>query len=471
MNSAPKRNDSSPRPTVPASTNARLAEVVAELRKREALRTGKLPGWTPLPMQSDALACEAYELLVGGCAGPGKSEFLVVDPLRWTGHKAFRAILFRNTFEELERSLISKARRLYPPLGATYHESRHIWTFPSGAQIGFSYLEREKDVHRYQGGEWQYLGFDELPHFTDYQYCYLSSRLRSSSGLPVRIRATANPDGPHLEWVRRRWALWIDKAAGKGDVRWFDPDGGLVEASHPDALSRSYIPGYLRDNPYLSAEYRKQLMALDPVTRAKLLDGDWDAVVGEGKLFHRDWWAYLDNAPACVKRCRGWDLGAGGDATVGVLIGDRGASVVPRWVVLDVVRHVGPPHEVHDLIAKTAARDGRDVLIRLPQDPGQAGKDQALAYRRELAGYTVITKPVTGDKTVRAGGWSSQVGAQNAALVRAPWNAAYVAEHHAFPDATHEDAVDASADAFGELVITLTPTYTDRPRPHLKTRL
>jgi hypothetical protein len=151
MNSAPKRNDSSPRPTVPASTNARLAEVVAELRKREALRTGKLPGWTPLPMQSDALACEAYELLVGGCAGPGKSEFLVVDPLRWTGHKAFRAILFRNTFEELERSLISKARRLYPPLGATYHESRHIWTFPSGAQIGFSYLEREKDVHRYQG--------------------------------------------------------------------------------------------------------------------------------------------------------------------------------------------------------------------------------------------------------------------------------------------------------------------------------
>jgi hypothetical protein len=182
MNSAPKRNDSSPRPTVPASTNARLAEVVAELRKREALRTGKLPGWTPLPMQSDALACEAYELLVGGCAGPGKSEFLVVDPLRWTGHKAFRAILFRNTFEELERSLISKARRLYPPLGATYHESRHIWTFPSGAQIGFSYLEREKDVHRYQGGEWQYLGFDELSYFMDYQYRYLSPRPRPSSG-------------------------------------------------------------------------------------------------------------------------------------------------------------------------------------------------------------------------------------------------------------------------------------------------
>lgn len=405
-------------------------------------------------MQSDALACEAYELLVGGCAGPGKSEFLVVDPLRWTGHKAFRAILFRNTFEELERSLISKARRLYPPLGATYHESRHIWTFPSGAQIGFSYLEREKDVHRYQGGEWQYLGFDELPHFTDYQYRYLSSRLRSSSGLPVRIRATANPDGPHLEWVRRRWALWIDKAAGKGDVRWFDPDGGLVEASHPDALSRSYIPGYLRDNPYLSAEYRKQLMALDPVTRAKLLDGDWDAVVGEGKLFHRDWWQYLPATPDDIElTVRAWDFGAttDGDPSRGVRLHRRPLGVTPRWVVDDLVTVQGPPHEVEAAVQRTAEADGKSIPITIPQDPGQAGLAQVQHYQRMLDGWSVIPKRPDRKKELRWGPVSSQVGARNVALVRAPWNAALVAEGHAAPDGPHDDILDALADAHAEL--------------------
>ncbi len=174
----------------------------------------------------------------------------------------------------------------------------------------------------------------------------------------------------------------------------------------------------------LLTKYVAQLMALDPVTRAKLLDGDWDACVGEGKLFHRDWWTYLDAAPGVLRKVRAWDLGGGGDPTEGVLMGDRGEGIVPRYVVLDVVTHVGPPHEVHALIARTAEADGRSVTVRIPQDPGQAGKDQAQTYARELVGYTVVAKPVTGDKVTRAGGFSSQVGARNVAVVRAPWTPA-----------------------------------------------
>jgi predicted phage terminase large subunit-like protein len=120
-------------------------------------------------------------------------------------------------------------------------------------------------------------------------------------------------------------------------------------------------------------------------------------------------------------------------------------------VVLDVVTHVGPPHEVHALIAQTAVADGHDVTVRLPQDPGQAGKDQAQTFKRELAGFTVVTKPVTGDKVVRAGPLSSQVGANNVAVVRAPWTPAFVAQLHAFPDTKRDDKVDAASDAFSEL--------------------
>lgn len=407
--------------------------------------------WVPLPMQREALACGAYELLVGGAAGPGKSEFLVVDALRQVHHPTYRALLFRNTFPELERTLIQKAHRLYPPLGGVYNSQSHTYAFPSGAEVEFAYLEKEKDVHRYQGAEVQYVGFDELPHFTEYCYRYMQSRLRGTAGIPIRLRATANPDGPHLEWVRARFAEWIEGRAPAGEARWFDPDGRVVAKGTEFALSRSYVPGRLKDNPYLGREYVAQLMALDPVTRAKLLDGDWDACVGEGKLFHRTWWKYLDAAPKVERKVRAWDLGAGGDPTEGVLEGDRGVGVIPRYVVLDVVTHVGPPHEVHELVAKTAEADGVEVTIRLPQDPGQAGKDQALTYKRELAGYHVVTLPVTGDKVVRAGGYSSQVGAGNFALVRGPWTPAFVAQHHAFPDQPRDDKVDAGADAFSEL--------------------
>lgn len=423
-----------------------------------------IPGkaWVPLPMQAEALACGAYELFLGGAAGPGKSEYLVVAPLRWVDHAAFRAILFRNTFPELQRTLIEKSRRIYPALGATYNEARHAWAFPSGAVIEFAYLESDRDVHRYQGAEFCFAGFDELPHFTEYAYRYVQSRLRSAAGLPIRLRATGNPDGPHLEWVRARFAPWIDRKVPMGEARWFDPDGREVLRGTPHALSRSYIPGRLADNPYLGDEYRAQLLALDPVTRAKLLDGDWDACVGEGKLFARDWWVYLDAAPACVRKVRAWDLGAGGDPTEGVLMGDRGPGVVPRYVVLDVVSHVGPPHEVHALVAKTAEADGRDVVVRLPQDPGQAGKDQAQTFVRELAGFRVVAKPVVGDKVTRAGPLSSQVGGRNVGLIRAPWTPAFVAQLHAFPDIARDDKVDAAGDAFRELA--LGDSYLERLR-------
>lgn len=409
--------------------------------------------WRPLPAQERALRSSAYELLYGGAAGGGKSAYLLAAPLRWVHLPAFRGLLLRRSFPELERTLIAAARGIYPRLGASYHEGRHEWTFPSGARIDFGYCERDSDVLRYQGAERAFIGFDELTHFTEAQYRYLTSRARSADGIPIRIRSTSNPGGPGHDWVRARWGAWLSRGAAPGSVRWYDPDGREVEWGTLDALSRTFVPARLADNPYLGAEYRAQLLALDPVTRAQLLEGDWDAVVGEGKLFHRDWWVYLASAPPVVRACRGWDLGAGGDPSEGVLLGDRGEGVVPRFVVLDVVTHQGPPHELHALVRQTAEADGPSVVVAMPQDPGQAGKDQAETYRRELAGFDVRTRPVSGDKVQRAGPWSSQVGARNVALVRGPWTPGYVAQHHAFPDGPHDDKVDASSEAFATLAL------------------
>lgn len=420
--------------------------------------------WRPTAAQRSALACSAYELLYGGAAGGGKSDFLLAAPLRWAHHRTFRALLLRRSFPELERTLIARSREIYPRLGARYHEQRHDWTFPSGARIAFGYLERPADALRYQGAEFAFVGFDELTHFDEQSYRYLTSRIRSADGLPLRIRATTNPGGPGHEWVRSRWSPWIGPkpSAAPGERRWYAPDGSAAREGDPDALPRTFFPARLEDNPYLGAEYRSQLLALDPVTRAQLLEGDWDACIGEGSLFHRTWWVILDAPPAVTRRVRAWDLGAGGDPTEGVLLGDRGPSAVPRWVVLDCITHVGPPHEVHALVRATAQADGRDVVVVLPQDPGQAGVDQVGAFVRELAGFTVRPRRPSAAKVVRAGPWSSQVGARNAALVRAPWVAGFIAQHHAFPEGPHDDKVDAAADAFAELAGTHeAPSYSD----------
>lgn len=412
--------------------------------------------WRPLPAQRAALADASYELLYGGAAGGGKSDFLCVAPLRWAHLPTFRALLLRRSFPELERTLLARARELYPRLGARYHEQRHAWTFPSGARIEFGYLERHADALRYQGAEFQFVGFDELTHFDEASYRYLTSRLRSADGLPLRLRATTNPGGPGHDWVRARWGAWVGAhaTAGAGERRWYDDEGREVDERTPGALARTFYPAKLADNPYLGAEYRAQLLALDPVTRAQLLDGDWDVCVGEGKLFHRDWWTWLDAAPRDVEASvRAWDLGAtaDGDPTRGVLLHRRPAGAMPRWVVADVATVRGAPHEVERLILSTAERDGKRVVVCLPQDPGQAGLAQAQHLTRQLDGYRVVTRRPTERKVVRWGPVSSQVGARNVALVRGPWTPGFVAEAHAAPDGAHDDQLDALADAYATL--------------------
>jgi predicted phage terminase large subunit-like protein len=131
-------------------------------------------------------------------------------------------------------------------------------------------------------------------------------------------------------------------------------------------------------------------------------------------------------------------------------------------VIADVATVCGPPHEVEALVKATAMRDGRGVVVSVPQDPGQAGVAQAHHYVRALNGYRVVTRRPTEKKIVRWGPVSSQVGARNVAIVRGPWNAALIAEGHAAPDGSHDDILDALADAHAELSAAAPPaSYAD----------
>jgi predicted phage terminase large subunit-like protein len=149
---------------------------------------------------------------------------------------------------------------------------------------------------------------------------------------------------------------------------------------------------------------------------------------------------------------RAWDLAAtvvtgtnDPDWTVGVKLArdDNG-----RYVVLDVVRLRGSPHEVGNAIAEGARVDGRSIIIGLPEDPGQAGKVQVTYLTAQLAGHRISSSRETGAKSTRAGPVASQVEGRNVAIVRADWNHAFIEELRDFPFGRKDDQVDALARAF-----------------------
>lgn len=161
----------------------------------------------------------------------------------------------------------------------------------------------------------------------------------------------------------------------------------------------------------------------------------------------------IDAAPAGLRTCRAWDLAAtegGGDYTAGPLLGTDDDG---RFYVLDVKHGQWGTDDRNSVLRQTAALDGKPTHIRLAQDPGQAGKEQAQSLIRMLAGYTVKAERVSGDKVTRADPFSAQVNAGNVSLVKGPWNAAYIEELRQFPLGAHDDQVDASSDAFAELAV------------------
>lgn len=169
----------------------------------------------------------------------------------------------------------------------------------------------------------------------------------------------------------------------------------------------------------------------------------------QGGVFKPDQLQVIDALPAGpIEWVRGWDLAATAesarsadpDYTAG---GKLGKLQDGRYVIADMVRLRAGPDERDAALKNTAARDGTRVKQSLPQDPGQAGKTQALHLTRMLAGYSVHTSPESGDKVQRAEPLASQVNVGNVLLLRGAWNDELINEMRLFPNGTHDDQVDA----------------------------
>lgn len=407
---------------------------------------------------------------------------LILEAIRHQDVPGYIAVIFRRNSVQLEGAdgIWPQAVNLLAPAGIRFRSSPvHEFIFPSRARVQFGHLADENTVFAWQGKQIAMLGFDELTHFTESQFFYMLSRNRSTSGVRPICRATTNPDAS--SWVSRFIAWWIDPLTGypikerAGKLRWFIRDKGtdeLVWADHPGPLiaqdsnaipmSVTFVQALLIDNPTLDKgdpTYRAKLGAMSLVERERLLEGNWKIMPSAGMFFQRGWCGEMLNAaPAYLNRVRFWDLASteqrgnnDPDWTVGVKLGKAADGL---YYVEDVVRGRWGPGDVEANIVSTASVDGKSCRIGIPKDPGAGGKITAAYLIKQLSGYTVYayappraSGPNLGAKAEAFGPFSSQAQAGNVKILRAPWNEVFLATLEGFPEAAHDDDVDACSGA------------------------
>lgn len=413
-----------------------------EHRLSEFLRTVRMnPYITQEPTIKQAaylIPTDLLEGFYGGAAGPGKSSGLLMAALQYVTEPEYSALLLRRTYKDLALpgALMDRAHDWLHDK-AKWDEQEKTWRFPRGATLTFGYLENEKDKYRYQGAEFQFVGFDELTQFSQTQYEYLFSRLRrlKDSNIPIRMRSASNPGGEGHDWVKERFILPSQKELLK--------------------LNRFSIRATMDDNPHLDkAAYEKSMENLDPITREQLRNGDWDVSLSGG-MFKREWLSIVPGAPDPVRKVRFWDMaatpeeeGQDPDWTVGALLGENEG----KYYVMDVVRVREDPGTIEKIIQQTAAIDGIRVEIWMEQEPGSSGKIVIDNYARKvLKGYNFKGEKSTGPKIERAKPLSAAAFNGNLKICAGTWNSAFVSELVAFPLGPHDDQTDAASGGFSKL--------------------
>lgn len=453
--------------------------------------------------QSAFAACTADICFFGGQAGGGKSYSVALECARWYKVKDFGAVVFRRTTDQLvgAGSLWEECKAMFAPLGAAFKNSKGElearWD-ESNAIVQFRHMEHEDDKLAWQGKNLALVCFDEVTHFTETQFWYLVSRMRTTCGIKPYIRATCNPDPDSfvrklIDWWIGEDGFAIPERSGVirwvirvgDDLRWFDTkdeaQSYLDEIGDKDGQPKSFtfILSRLEDNPALTAKdpnYRGNLALMDAVTRARLLGGNWNARAEPGGVFRREWFAVKDKAPARSEisySVRGWDLAASAPTK---------ENPDPDWTYstrMDVMRNGfivvsdatclrGPPGEVEAHIKHVVELDGPDVIQAFWINPGDSGKADAEAkkalcektlpnvrtrfVRQSLAKleyvnpYAAFCDPATG---VAPG---ASPGLRKVSIVRADWNAQWLSQHEKFPTKdVHDDAPDSGSRAYLEI--------------------
>jgi hypothetical protein len=222
------------------------------------------------------------ELFFGGAKGGGKSDYLLGDFAQDvpTYGANWRGVIFRKSYPQLEE-LVMRALSIYPAwfmLDAKecWRTGTHTFAWPNGATLKFRHMESDDSWMEYQGHQYTWIGFDELPQWANAKpYQQMKSTLRNAAlNIPnKRMRSTGNPGGVGHGWVKQYFA--IDR---------FPFGGQLIEPQTRGGTARMFIRSKVTDNKILMENDPGYVDRLADLGSAALvqqyLDGDWNVVAG-----------------------------------------------------------------------------------------------------------------------------------------------------------------------------------------------
>jgi predicted phage terminase large subunit-like protein len=318
-------------------------------------------------------------------------------------------------------------------------------------------------------------GYDELTHFTESQFFYLLSRVRSPSGIPTKIRATTNPDAD--SWVAKFISWWIDEEGNPiqeraGVLRWFirlneniewaDTWGDLAEkfsgqvAPEGDYSTKlivpqsvTFVPGTLFDNALgVAADptYLGKLQSLSAVERGRLLGGNWKISVSGG-IVDRSWFKYYGTAPAHPTTIvQSWDTAQKENELADYSVCTTWAVTSNGYYLLDLYRQkVGSPDLIKAAINLGAKWKPNVVLV---EDKGSGtGLIQHLRVSTTLSVFPI--NPI-GAKMVRFSNESPAIEAGKVFLPEvAEWLLEYEQELSVAPNGKNDDQCDSTSQFLG----------------------
>jgi len=270
--------------------------------------------------------------------------------LGWGINEAQTGIIFRRELTQTD-GLEAEGKKIIGN-AARWNGQDHEWTWSSGKTLKLAGMRDADSWMAHAGRERDYLGFDEAGEFLEIQVAAMLAWLRSATGNRTRMILGSNPprtaDGLWLiDWFapwldeafdrpaepgELRWAIYVSQPDGTGRTVWVEGPGEYeIDGEKYIAMSRTFIPASLEDNPYRNnAEYRAKLQSLPEPLRSQLLYGDFQAGLSDqpNQVIPTEWvrvaqkrWKPQppENIPMCAI---GIDPAAGGAANL---------TMIPRY--------------------------------------------------------------------------------------------------------------------------------------------
>jgi hypothetical protein len=369
--------------------------------------------WVPLPKQVAFLELAGKRKLLGGAAGPGKSDVARKGAYRLAlTVPNISILLLRKTHPELERTHIRKMRQEQHDLGFKWMEQAGECRFTNGAVIECGHMEDDAAVQKYLSSEYDVIIPEEGVQYKPDPLMELMSRARTSNdqvkamGGPW-VWIPTNPGGPSHHLLK---SLFIDH----------EPD---VE-SYP-AMAKSYLPeqwGYvhatLDDNPYIDPDYESlSLSGLRKARYQQLRHGDWDAA--EGTFFEMFSKATHVRQIALSTPIHGvieaidWGYTSPGCWKAYAPVGDGHWHVIGEWKFRQLT-----PEQVALGIQDRRAELGIGHTDYVVGDPSMFAKQRGESIAETMGRHGVTIRPGDNEREL---GWMRLIAAYQPAPDGVPW--------------------------------------------------